>query len=88
MYMIKKTKYRSAPKEISEAIASSIIIDDFLPSPEELLNKEETVKVTLAFSRRSLTFLKNQAKRNGVSYQRMLRRLVDQYADHYMHAHQ
>jgi hypothetical protein len=41
------------------------------------------VKVTIALSRRSVDFFKEAAERNHTSYQRMIRRLLDAYADQY-----
>jgi hypothetical protein len=34
------------------------VVPDFLPSPEELVLKDETVKVTIALSKTSVEFLK------------------------------
>ena len=59
------------------------IVADFLPSPEELVFREETVKVTIALSRASIEFFKEEAKKNNVPYQRMIRRLLDEYARAY-----
>ncbi len=59
------------------------IVADFLPSPEELVFKDETIKVTIALSKRSVDFFKEQAAKNQVSYQKMIRRLLDEYATHY-----
>ena len=53
---------------------------DFLPPPERLVRREDTVKVTLALSRASVDFFRDQAQRHGVPYQRMIRALVDEYA--------
>jgi len=39
------------------------------------------VKVTLALSRRSVDFFKRAAKSRRVPYQRMIRALVDAYAE-------
>jgi predicted DNA binding CopG/RHH family protein len=57
------------------------IIDDFLPSPDELVTREDNVKVTLSLSRRSLDFFKNESKKRRVPYQRMIRAVVDYYAE-------
>ncbi len=57
------------------------VIDDFLPAPAQLVPREENVKVTLSLSRRSLDFFKREAKKRRVPYQRMIRALVDTYAD-------
>lgn len=57
------------------------VIEDFLPSPDALVPREENVKVTLSLSRRSLDFFKREAKKRRVPYQRMIRSLVDIYAE-------
>ena len=57
------------------------VIDDFLPSPDALVAREDNVKVTLGLSRRSLDFFKREAKARRVTYQRMIRALVDAYAE-------
>ena len=59
------------------------IVADFLPSPKELVFREETVKVTIALSRASIEFFKEEAEKNNVPYQRMIRRLLDEYARAY-----
>ena len=53
---------------------------DFLPPPEELALRDDTVKVTLSLSRRSVDFFKREAEKRRVPYQRMIRALVDEYA--------
>jgi predicted DNA binding CopG/RHH family protein len=58
-------------------------VDDFLPSPHELAMPEDTVKVTISLRRSSVHFFKEQAKRNGSKYQRMIRALLDRYAERY-----
>ncbi len=59
------------------------VIADFLPPPDQLIFREETVKVTLTLSKRSVDFFKSEAAKNHCQYQRMLRALIDQYAAHY-----
>ena len=54
-------------------------MEDFLPPPEELVRKEETVKVTLNPSKSSVEFFKRHARKHRVPYQRMIRRLLDLY---------
>jgi len=56
------------------------VIEDFLPPPSDLVPREDNVKVTLSLSRRSLDFFKREARKSNVSYQRMIRALVDRYA--------
>ncbi len=57
------------------------VIEDFLPSPDELVARDDNVNVTLQLSRRSVDFFKRAAKQRRVPYQRMIRALVDQYAE-------
>jgi predicted DNA binding CopG/RHH family protein len=57
------------------------VVRDFLPAPADLVPREENVKVTLSLSRRSLDFFKREAKKRRVPYQRMIRALVDTYAE-------
>ena len=54
-------------------------VEDFLPSPDELAFKEETIKVTIALSKASIDFFKDQAKKHETQYQKMIRRLLDEY---------
>jgi len=57
------------------------IVEDFLPSPDRLVLREDNVKVTLSLSLRSVTFFKRAARQRRVPYQRMIRALVDAYAE-------
>ena len=38
------------------------VVEDFLPAPDELVAREDNVKVTLSLSRRSVDFFKRAAK--------------------------
>jgi predicted DNA binding CopG/RHH family protein len=58
------------------------LVDDSLPSPEELALKDETVKVTISLSKASVDFFKKEAKKYNTQYQKMIRRLLDEYAAH------
>ena len=57
------------------------IVEDFLPSPDKLVFREDNVKVTLSLSQRSVDFFKRAALKRRVPYQRMIRALVDAYAE-------
>jgi predicted DNA binding CopG/RHH family protein len=70
-------------KYTDEFIGDVKIIEDFLPSPEDLVLKEENVKVTLSLTKESLDFFKEEAKLHHTQYQKMIRNLLDQYAAHY-----
>jgi predicted DNA binding CopG/RHH family protein len=56
-------------------------VADFLPPPERPVLRDDKVKVTLSPSRRSVEFFKREAERRHVPYQRMIRALVDEYAE-------
>ena len=58
-------------------------IQDILPPPEKLVVPEETVKVTLLLSKSSIRFFKQKAAQHRTKYQRMLRELVDRYAEEF-----
>jgi hypothetical protein len=59
------------------------VVEDFLPPPDRLVFKEDEVKVTISLSKHSVDFFKAHAARSKVSYQKMIRRLLDAYAVHY-----
>ena len=59
------------------------VIKDFLPPPEQLILKEDNVKVTISLSKSSIDFFKKQAAKHRTSYQKMIRRVVDYYASQY-----
>ena len=73
--MSAKIKYHDEP------LGEVRIIPDFLPSPSELAFREESVKVTISLSKKSLQFFKAEAAKHHTQYQRMIRRLLDAYVD-------
>ena len=75
--MTAKIKYSNEP------IGNPKVIADFLPPPEDLAFREEGVKITLALSRKSVEFFKSEAQKHNTQYQRMIRRLLDAYAERY-----
>lgn len=68
-------------KNSDEPIGPIKVIADFLPSPAALAFEEDEIKVTLALSKRSVAFFKAEARKRGTPYQRMIRRLLDAYAE-------
>lgn len=56
---------------------------DFLPPPSALALNEETVKITIALKKSSVDFFRKEADKHHTKYQRMIRELVDQYAQQY-----
>ena len=73
--MIAKTKYTDEP------LGDLRVIADFLPSPEELAFREESQKVTISLSKKSIDFFKSEAMKHHTQYQRMIRQLIDTYVD-------
>ncbi len=63
-----------------EPLGKVKVTADFLPTPEELALREQTVKVTISLSKRSVEFFKKEAKKYNTQYQKMIRRLLDDYA--------
>lgn len=76
---IMKKKITYSEGEIGEVE----VVRDFLPRPEDLVLKDDTVKVTINLSRSSLEFFKKIAKKNGSKYQKVIRNLLDSYSGHY-----
>ena len=76
-FMKEKIKYTN------EKIGKIKITKDFLPKPEELVFKEDTVKVTLNLSKSSIEFFKQIAQKHKSQYQKVIRNLLDSYTSHY-----
>lgn len=68
-----KIKYTDEP-------INAKIVEDFLPQPENLVFKEDNIKVTLTLSKNSVEFFKEKAEELDTHYQTMIRSLLDQYA--------
>jgi len=75
--MKKKIKYSN------EEIGKVEVIKDFLPKPEDLIFKEDTIKVTLNLSKSSIEFFKEIAQKHGSQYQKVIRNLLDRYTSHF-----
>ena len=66
-----------------EPIGRIEVIKDFLPPPDQLILKDDGVKITISLSKRSVDFFKAHARKSRTSYQRMIRRVLDEYAGHH-----
>ncbi len=75
--MKRKIKYRDEPLGRLE------IVSDFLPPPDKLVLRNDGVKVTISLSKRSVDFFKRHAAESKVPYQKMIRTLLDSYAQHH-----
>jgi predicted DNA binding CopG/RHH family protein len=76
--MKKKIKYED------EAIKLGKTVRDFLPSPEEIVLNSKTTRVTINLNEASLKVFKKEASRLKVPYQKLLRTIVDLYAQHHL----
>ena len=74
-YMSRKIKYTD------ESLGKLKVMEDFLPTPEDLVRREDTVKVTIALSKASIAFFKREAEKHNTQYQKMIRRLLDAYTE-------
>lgn len=74
---------KSKVKYTDEPIGKIKVIPDFLPKPSELVAKEETIKVTLLLTKESVDFFKQEALEQHTQYQKMIRALIDIYAQNY-----
>jgi predicted DNA binding CopG/RHH family protein len=81
--MKKKNGYSEAPTDVAAAIKEAKVIDDFLPPPDELIPRDDTVKVTISLSKKSVDFFKESATEQGLPYQTMIRKVLDLYSQRY-----
>ena len=66
-----------------EALGRLEVVKDFLPPPDQLVLRDDGVKITISLSKRSVDFFKRHAARSKVPYQKMIRSLLDTYAKHH-----
>ena len=78
--MMKQKRKKASPRE---PIGRIKIVEDFLPPPEKLLVKQKPVKITITLSQDSVDFFKEVAHKEHVSYQQLIRALLDKYASNY-----
>lgn len=56
-----------------------VLIDDFLPSPEELVFRRDDVDVTLSLSPESVAYFQERAQQSNTRYQLFIRSLLERY---------
>lgn len=76
-FMKSKIKYTDEP------LGELRVVKDILPPPDQLILKEDNVKITIALKKSSIEFFKKEAKKQHTSYQKMIRQVIDWYASHY-----
>ncbi len=67
----------------NEKMGKVEIVKDFLPTPEDLVFREENIKVTLNLNKSSVEYFKKLAKDNGSQYEKMIRELPDSYTSRF-----
>lgn len=73
--MSKEIKYTDEPMELGP------VVENLLPPPEDIAESIRKQKVTIMLSASSKKFFERQAKKYGVSYQAMIRRVLDEYSN-------
>ena len=58
-------------------------VKDFLPSPSQLVKKQEMQRITMEVPKETINFFKQKAKEHGGSYQLMIRELLMCYVKNY-----
>ncbi len=74
---------KQTPKYRDRPLGRLEVVKDFLPPPDQLVLRDDGVKVTISLSKRSVDFFKRHAARSKVPYQKMIRSLLDAYARHH-----
>ena len=77
-------RYADAPDDINEALDHAVVIEDFLPSPEEFIRRAKKEKITIAIDKHSLELYKAYAKEHDSKYQNLINDVVSSYADKYL----
>ena len=71
--MNKRIRYTDEPMEFT-------VVEDFLPSPDELRLRMRKVKVTVEVGAPTVQVFRKKAGRKGGAYRRMMGELLDVYA--------
>lgn len=81
----KELPYMKKQMDKNMPVGKLIKIDDFLPSPNQLVEAEETQKITIMLNKKSITYFKKLAAKHHTKYQPLIRRLVEKYVDRFSH---
>lgn len=79
-YMNNAVKYTSAPDDVADALERARVIDDFLPSPRDLIRKQEKERITITVDKESLDAFRAYARIHNAKYQTMINDIVTSYA--------
>lgn len=77
-------EYTDAPKEVEESLERSIVIQNFIPTPEEVqklasLRRKKPVSIYLSVE--TIERFQLAAKESGGRYQTMISNVLDAYSD-------
>jgi len=59
-------------------------VKDFLPPPEDLILPDEKIKVTILLNKKSIDAFKKLADQHHTQYQKLIRKLIDKYAQKHL----
>lgn len=59
----------------------TILPDDFLPAPSELIRKESVTDIMLPLDTSTIGFLKLEASKRKIPYQKIIQNLVQQHVE-------
>ncbi len=76
--MKRKIKYTDEPVRLGRRVR------DFLPSPAEIALRDKTRRVTINLNEGSLQMFKKEAFRLAIPYQKLLRTVIDLYAQRHL----
>lgn len=82
--MSNNIRYSDAPIEVAQALENMSPIEDFLPSPDQLVLKTEKERITIAIDKHSLELFKKYAKKHDAKYQSMMNSVLSTYADKFL----
>lgn len=80
---VMKNIYNDPEKSVKDALDSAVVIEDFLPSPAELVRKTAKEKKTISIDSYCIKFFKAEAEKHNTKYQTMMNEVLSQYAKHY-----
>ena len=72
--MTKKIEYTDGP------IGDVEVVEDFLPAPDQLVFKDDTVDVTIPMSKSIFDYFKKEAENKHVPSELLIQKVLDLYA--------
>ncbi len=74
--MKNKVVYTDGPESLKRAVVTK----DIFPSPEDLLLEDVTVRISINLTKSTVDGFKRFAKKHNTKYQRVIRKLLDEFA--------